>query len=94
MHDAYTLTPKGEPLLAGRRGADGAIFIVRDPRDVAPSLANHNRAGIDDAITLMNDPQAVYCAKPGRLHDQLRQRCRAGAAMWQAGSIRATFRCI
>ena len=43
VHDAYTLTPKGEPLLAGRRGADGAIVIVRDPRDVAPSLANHNR---------------------------------------------------
>ena len=42
-HDAYTLTPKGEPLLGGRRGADGAIVIVRDPRDVAPSLANHNR---------------------------------------------------
>ena len=43
VHDAYTLTPNGEPLLAGRRGADGAIVIVRDPRDVAPSLANHNR---------------------------------------------------
>ena len=57
VHDAYTLTPKGEPLLAGRRGADGAIVIVRDPRDVAPSLANHNRVSIDDAITFMNDNQ-------------------------------------
>jgi aryl sulfotransferase len=42
VHDAYTLTPIGEPLLAGRRGGSGAIVIVRDPRDVAPSLANHN----------------------------------------------------
>lgn len=74
VHDAYTLTPKGEPLLGGRRGADGAIVIVRDPRDVAPSLANHNRANIDDAIALMNDQQAAYCTKPGRLHDQLRQK--------------------
>ena len=74
MHDAYTLTPKGEPLLAGRRGADGVVLIVRDPRDVAPSIANHNRASIDDAIKLMNDPQVVYCAKPGRLHDQFRQQ--------------------
>ncbi len=42
VHDAYTLTPTGEPLLAGARGADGAIVIVRDPRDVAPSLASHS----------------------------------------------------
>ncbi len=60
-------TPKGEPLLAGRRGADGAIVIVRDPRDVAPSFANHNRVDIDDAIVLMNNREAAYCAKPGRL---------------------------
>jgi hypothetical protein len=71
VHDAYTVTPKGEPLLAG---ADGAILIVRDPRDVAPSLANHSRGSIDDAITRMNDSQAAYCAKPGRLYDQLRQK--------------------
>jgi hypothetical protein len=74
VHDAYTRTPKGEPLLAGRRGADGAIVIVRDPRDVAPSLANHNRVDIDKAIALMNDREAAYCAKPGRLDTQLRHK--------------------
>lgn len=41
VHDAYTLTPKAEPPLAGARAA-AAIVIVRDPRDVAPSLANDN----------------------------------------------------
>jgi hypothetical protein len=74
VHDAYTLTPAGEPLLAGRRGADGAIVIVRDPRDVAPSIANHNRVDVDKAIELMNNRQATYCAKPGRLDQQLRQK--------------------
>ena len=74
VHDAYTLTPEGEPLLAGRRGADGAIVIVRDPRDVAPSLANHNRVDIDKAIALMNNRQAVYCVKSGRMDQQLRQQ--------------------
>jgi hypothetical protein len=73
-HDAYTLTPNGESLLAGRRGADGAIVIVRDPRDVAPSLANHNNGSIDDAIAFMNDEDAGFCAKPNRQHGQLRQR--------------------
>jgi aryl sulfotransferase len=74
VHDAYTLTPKGEPLLAGARGADGAIVIVRDPRDVAPSLANHNGGGIDDAIAFMNDPDAGFCVRTRRQHHQLRQK--------------------
>jgi len=74
VHDAYTLTPGAEPLLGGRRGAERAIVIVRDPRDVACSLANHNRIGIDDAITLMNNRDAVYCAKPDRQDSQLRQK--------------------
>ncbi|MCF8478532.1 MAG: sulfotransferase domain-containing protein [Pseudolabrys sp.] len=74
VHDAYILTPKAEPLLAGARGADGAIVIVRDPRDVAPSLASHNRSSIDQAITFMNNKTAAFCARPTRQHNQLRQR--------------------
>jgi aryl sulfotransferase len=74
VHDAYTQTPDGEPLLAGSRGADGAVVIVRDPRDVAPSLANHNRTGIDEAIRFMNDRETAFCARPTRQHNQLRQQ--------------------
>ncbi len=73
-HDAYTLTPKGEPLLAGARGADAAIVIVRDPRDVAPSLANHGHIGIDEAIARMSDDEDGFCARSDRQHNQLRQR--------------------
>jgi aryl sulfotransferase len=73
-HDAYTFTPKNEPLLAGARGADGAIVIVRDPRDVAPSLANHMGGNIDDAITFMSDRDAGFCAGSKRLGNQLRQK--------------------
>jgi len=74
VHDAYTLTPNGEPLLAGARGADGAIVIARDPRDVAPSLANHNRTSIDEAIAFMNDPSAAFCKRLDRQHNQFRQQ--------------------
>jgi hypothetical protein len=73
-HDAYTLTPDGEPLLAGRSGAVGAIVIVRDPRDVAPSLANHNASSIDEAIAFMADPTATYAGRTDRQDLQLRQR--------------------
>lgn len=73
-HDAYTLSPKGEPLLAGARGADGAVVVVRDPRDVAPSLANHSRMSIDEAIAFMSNAGAAFCATSGRQHNQLRQQ--------------------
>jgi hypothetical protein len=74
VHDAYTSTPKGEPLLAGARGADGAIVIVRDPRDVTPSLANHNHSSIDEAIAFMSANEATYCRKTHRQYQQLRQK--------------------
>jgi len=73
-HDAYTLTPNGEPLLAGARGAESAIVIVRDPRDVAPSLANHSSMSIDEAIVFMSNEQAAFCSRLDRLHNQLRQQ--------------------
>jgi aryl sulfotransferase len=74
VHDAYTLTPKGEPLLAGRRGAEAAIVIVRDPRDIAPSLANHNRSSIDKAVAFINDKDAAFCGRTNRQPHQLRQQ--------------------
>jgi hypothetical protein len=64
----------GEPLLAGARGADGAIVIVRDPRDVAPSLASHRNTSIDDAIAFMNDRDAKFSANTTRQDSQLRQK--------------------
>jgi hypothetical protein len=73
-HDAYTLTTSGEPLLAGARGADAAIVIVRDPRDVAPSFANHSGKDIDATIAFMSDHEAGFCVKPNRQHNQLRQQ--------------------
>ena len=73
-HDAYTMTSKGEPLLAGARGAEGAVVIARDPRDVASSLANHSRIGIDAAIARMNSATEGFCARTDRQHNQLRQQ--------------------
>jgi len=73
-HDAYTYLPDGTPLLAGRAGAQGAVLIVRDPRDVAPSFANHNDDNVDKAIDRMADPGDCFCGRTDRLVNQLRQR--------------------
>jgi len=73
-HDAYARLATGEALMGGAAAAAGAILIVRDPRDVAPSLANHNRSSLDEAIAFMNSADAAVCGGANRQHPQLRQR--------------------
>lgn len=73
-HDAYTHTRRGEPIMGGAAAAAGALLFVRDPRDVAPSLANHQNCTIDQAIEMMGDPAFSFCAQTRVLASQLRQR--------------------
>ena len=60
IHRAYTLVDNNQPLIPLDHCL-GAIYFVRNPLDVAPSLANHFNFSIDDAITMMGDKQfALY----------------------------------
>jgi len=73
-HDAYTFTVDGQPMLGGRDAARGAILIVRDPRDICASLANHSSISIDEAISFMDNSDSALCAERDRQPTQLRQR--------------------
>ncbi|PEQ10228.1 hypothetical protein B2G71_23425 [Novosphingobium sp. PC22D] len=73
-HDAWTHTSLSEPLMGGADAASGAILIVRDPRDVAASLANHMGTSIDKAIAFMASSGSQFCGKSDRQPHQLRQR--------------------
>lgn len=77
VHDAYDLLGDGAPMMAGRDGAAGAILIVRDPRDIVASLANHLGRGVDQAIRVMSDPDAALCDIVTGQRNQLRQRLRS-----------------
>lgn len=55
VHDAWTLTATGEPLFPPEV-TKGTIHIVRDPRDVAISLADFWAMDVDRIIDLMADP--------------------------------------
>lgn len=46
----------------------GVALVVRDPRDVAVSLAHHNGIGIDEAIARMADPTRI--ARPRDMQEQ------------------------
>jgi aryl sulfotransferase len=75
VHDAYTTTQSGQPLL-GRNVARAAIYLVRDPRDVAISLAHHqvDSVTIDDVIKLMNSADSAFNDGRKGLAPQLRQK--------------------
>jgi aryl sulfotransferase len=72
-HDAYHLTPAGEPLFP-TAATRGAIYVVRDPRAVAVSLAHYMAQPIDEAIANMDNPEALSGGSTRRLSNHLRQR--------------------
>ncbi len=74
IHDAYTVLPDGEPLVS-REGTLGAVYIVRNPLDVAPSTASHYGCTVDRAIAIMGFPElAVAARRDGIARQQVRQR--------------------
>lgn len=73
VHDAWFRGPAGEPILSvGATRA--ALYMIRDPRDVAVSYAHHAGQSFEWACLRLSDPGAASDGDPGRLHRQLRQR--------------------
>jgi len=72
IHDAYTFVAEGEPLVS-REGTRGALYIVRNPLDVAHSLANHMSCSIDEAIARMGDESFRFSGRAA-FFGQVRQR--------------------
>lgn len=74
VHDAYTYLPDGQPLLGDHDG-QAALYFIRNPLDIAVSLAHHS--GTDDfdkIIAQMNCDQFSFCEKENNFSIQLRQK--------------------
>ncbi|HEX3010408.1 MAG TPA: sulfotransferase domain-containing protein [Syntrophomonadaceae bacterium] len=72
VHDAYTYLPDSRPLFPGHRAK--AIYLIRNPLDVAVSFSYHAASTLEQTIAGMNDPEFAFCAGSTRLHNQLRQK--------------------
>ena len=73
VHDAYTLLPNGRPLFPSE-GTQGAIYIVRNPLDVAVSMRHHSDdPDLNWTIQRMANPEETLGASAQR-HQQCRQR--------------------
>jgi len=71
VHDAWTYLADGAPRLG--RGARRALYVLRDPRDVAVSYAFYSGSDTTAAIEWMNDPEFTIRSPgltiPQRLND-------------------------
>jgi len=73
VHDAFTWLPDGRPLLG--RGPDfAALYILRDPWDVAVSTAHHFSMALDQAVDRLVDTKAAVATGGRGLSAQLPQQ--------------------
>lgn len=73
VHDAFLAGPAGAPVLSVA-ATRAAVYMVRDPRDVAVSLAHHTGTTVARAAERMCDPDAAVGGRSAGLPEQLRQR--------------------
>ncbi|HUB44746.1 MAG TPA: sulfotransferase domain-containing protein [Acetobacteraceae bacterium] len=68
-HNARLLVA-GAPLITPEVTA-GAIYVVRDPRDIAVSYSRHRGQSIDDTIAFMANRQAATGGTDSKVHEWL-----------------------
>jgi aryl sulfotransferase len=73
VHDAFTYTRFGYPLIS-KIATAGVIYLLRNPLDVAVSLAHHGASPLEWIVRKMSEADFAFVDNPSRLHDQLRQR--------------------
>lgn len=73
VHDAFVRTVDAVPIMS-KRATAGAVYLVRNPLDVAVSFSHHSAQSVADIVTHMADPDFAFVSEPSRLHRQMRQR--------------------
>ena len=73
IHDAYTCTDAGEPLVS-TKATIAALYFIRNPLDLCVSLAHHAATEPEKALRVMCDETTALAGEMDRLPIQLRQR--------------------
>lgn len=67
---SYLGEDHGHPIIS-MKATYGAVYIIRDPRDVALSAADHFGTTVDGVIAIMADPLATCVPMPGTIVHEL-----------------------
>ncbi len=73
IHDAFTVASAGEPLVPPEVSA-GAVYLIRNPLDVAVSFADHLGCTIEAAVEKMGSEKAALSVSRSGLKAQVKQR--------------------
>lgn len=73
IHDAYVFTARGEPLLPAE-ATFGAVYVARNPLDVAVSCADHFACTIEESIRRLGEETRAMSGVRFGLRTQVRQR--------------------
>jgi len=71
-HDAWGLNADGNPIFP-EEVTKGAVYLIRNPLDIAVSFAFHNNADIDKTISEMNNTKYGLCLNNSKLMNQIPQ---------------------
>lgn len=69
IHDAYFMTSENEPIVPSNHTL-AVVYLVRNPIDIAVSLAHHQQEPIDDIIDFMANDKAVINKERSYYHSQ------------------------
>ena len=72
VHDACIRAPRGAALFP-RSATAGAVYLIRNPLDVAVSLAHHYGMGVDAAIAEMRNAAAILDPQTAWINRRLPQ---------------------
>jgi hypothetical protein len=70
-HDAWTHNAAGEPILST---AASAVYLVRNPLDVAVSFAHHQGIDVESVVRSMQDPAYMLCGQQALLPSMIPTR--------------------
>jgi aryl sulfotransferase len=69
VHDAFSHLADGTPMLG--TGARAALYVVRDPRDVAVSYSHHFSLSLEEAVSKLADRELVLSSSPRQMRQTL-----------------------
>ena len=75
VHDAYTFIESGEPMFP-TNATHSAVYLLRNPLDVAISWANHSNISIEESVRQLCDTNQALSKRNvnGTISNQLRQK--------------------
>jgi hypothetical protein len=67
VHDAFERNEEGTTIIP-EEVTHCALYFIRNPLDIAGSLANHMHFDIEHAVAMLNSPTASMAVQPGNLN--------------------------